>query len=406
MRPASRCHELEGRFRLIGATADFTKMVPATTIDCLGVEVDLTAKRFRMSPRWVEKLSRDTCPRLGALRSMYERIGTAAVGLLCPAMPLSQTHVRATGNVSIGKPCRTWDIDVELTDDQAKDVDVMQDWVLANGWQRLQQPVTPDECTLDLWCDASDTWIAFVVVDRRNHSVIGANQWCTDPKRHIFVKELDGAVEELKWCNTHRPSERVLCHIDNAATHHCIRKKHSTVLFANQRLLEVSEIPCASLLVRSAEQVADMFTRGVPPALFLGSTDQDLYVSFKLWKKSKKLFYTKLRTQGKRNEEERPTSEPQSHVLFFPLPSMTVHLQSFLLLDEGGQTCSFPKYGKPHTQRDYAFTAEAVLPLFLSLFPPISTVSTWIPADDISLEGGNEVNVCQCRSILGGAPPP
>ena len=61
-----------------------------------------------------------------------------------------------------------------------------------------------------------------------------------------------------------------------------------------------------------------MFTRGVPPALFLGSTDQDLYVSFQLWKKSKKSFYTKLRAQGKRNEEQ-PTSKPQSQNNMTPL---------------------------------------------------------------------------------------
>ena len=100
------------------------------------------------------------------------------------------------------KLCGTPFIDVELTDDQTKDVDIMQDWVLANGWQRLQQPVTPDECTLDLWSDASDDWIAFVVVDRRNHSVIGANQWCTDPKRQNgpkFHVHLYSSARQNKW---------------------------------------------------------------------------------------------------------------------------------------------------------------------------------------------------------------
>lgn len=114
---ASRCHELERRFRLVGATADFTKMVPDTTIDCLGVEVDLTAKRFRMSPRWIEKLSRDTCPRVGALRSMYERIGTllwAAYVRQCPLarhmyvlQAMSQLAIRAAEASTWDKGCST-----------------------------------------------------------------------------------------------------------------------------------------------------------------------------------------------------------------------------------------------------------------------------------------------------------
>lgn len=97
--------------------------------------------------------------------------------------------------------------------------------------------------------------------------------------------------------------------------------------------------------------------------------DQDLYVSFKLWKKSKKLFYTKLRTQGKRNEEERPTSEPQSHVLFFPLPSMTVHLQSFLLLDEGDKRVPFPNTANP-TPNEITRSLLKLCCLYFSPFSP------------------------------------
>ena len=101
------------------------------------------------------------------------------------------------------------------------------------------------------------------------HNVlVAAQQLSFDPKTHIFLKELYTAVQGILRAHQQFKFQKIRVHIDNAAAHHCIRKRHSTVFPANAILstlfCKASPPIVESTLVKTADQLADPYTRGVP----------------------------------------------------------------------------------------------------------------------------------------------
>ena len=286
--------KLSDRFADANVIADMSTLVPARSLEFLGVEVDLEAKRFRMSKSWIEKISEKQvahCSTL-SLRTLYEHLGRFLWSAHVRQIPLCtfphvvdamSSAVRGT-NLDDG-----WDQNITLTQEQLRDLQKLEGIVLGNDWTILKTTGSEGACKFEVWSDASSTESAFIIIDRYLNKVIGGDQWKTSPETHIFLKELAVAVSALQWCKDNAIADSaVSMHIDNAAAHHSVRKNHSTVLRANELLAQVSDVPRISTLVGTDAMVADMFTRGERVTEFIGKTPKELWEHAKEWKKRKK----------------------------------------------------------------------------------------------------------------------
>ena len=104
--------------------------------------------------------------------------------------------------------------------------------------------------------------MAFEQDDSGNKFVSAAEAWDVEEKIHIFIKELWIASRGAMIGS--RGHEVLRSFIDNAAAHHCMRKGHSSVFYANILLQAVfgtektpKPVHVESVLVPSAEVLAD-----------------------------------------------------------------------------------------------------------------------------------------------------
>ena len=161
---------------------------------------------------------------------------------------------------------RDWEARVDLSQEQMTELQHIRKELLDNEWIQWVPTNVSEKETCDVWCDASDHAGAYMII--YGNVLIETQQLCFDPRTHIFLKELYTGVQGILRAHQQFKFKKIRVHIDNAAAHHCIRKRHSTVFPANVILstlfCKVFPPIVESTLVKTNDQLADPYTRGVP----------------------------------------------------------------------------------------------------------------------------------------------
>ena len=254
---------------------DDTELKPMQRGETLGIEVDLELKRYRMSPKWVEKVANR-----GTLSTWTPRTFSQSMGgiIWCSHVTrrglCMQPHLMSVlGDMmrEIAFKQIKWDDEFEITDAAQKEMIDVVHHVERNEWIQWQEANEPD---MEIWSDASDTHAAYLIV--KNHEVIASLVRETKGE-HIFLEELSIALDAVaKAYELGSTRARLFC--DNAPAAACIEKKVSTNFVANTRLRAMKPLPVDVTWVSTKFELADPYTRGATlPEVPCATNDLLLY---------------------------------------------------------------------------------------------------------------------------------
>ena len=245
---------------------------PKQVMEVLGLQVDLKNKQYRLSSNFAEKVSELKLSSEMTLREIYELVGSLLWASHVCRIKLCRyplTLDLLSSAASQVHSSKDWEQKFALSTEQLCELRSFKTSVAENEWHPWRNPASSP--TVDIWSDSSNTKAAFVAFeqdDSGNKFVSAAEAWDVEEKIHIFIKELWIASRGAMIGS--RGHEVLRSFIDNAAAHHCMRKGHSSVFYANILLQAVfgtektpKPVHVESVLVPSAEELADIYTRGV-----------------------------------------------------------------------------------------------------------------------------------------------
>lgn len=255
-------NEKFGRFlekaRRVNLQLDTESPEPTQRGEVLGMEVDLAARRHRMSPAWSSKVGAMALTQWMTPREIFQAIGKGVWHGYVTGTPLCH-HTSAMellrSVASLVANGLDWDTPVRVTADQLMDLRRWKERLVKNEWVTLEEIVP----TLQVWSDASSEMWAYLATSMEGDYCGPADQGTYPEERwHIFVKEAYAAHLAVH-ATTGIP--RTL-RIDNLPLVYAISKKVTTNHLVNEwfrswdwKNLSVSWVP-------TADQRADFFTRG------------------------------------------------------------------------------------------------------------------------------------------------
>jgi len=240
-------------------------VIPSQRDVALGIEFDLTLKRYRLDPNWTAKahtrihsiLSQDVI----TLQDMYTISGTMVWFYFVMSKDLC--HIPFTLQ-SVGRVAKAvadgarWCDPMQLCPQTREEITRASDLILSNDWTEPRKTFLP-EC--EIWSDASKTHWAFLIFVK--DVLVEAKCGLTKEDQHIFYSELSCALGGLSAAHRKGYASAKSC-IDNAAAGGALQRGASSNFVANRwlakRLLTQVEVEWVSTKI----MLADPFTRPYP----------------------------------------------------------------------------------------------------------------------------------------------
>jgi hypothetical protein len=257
------------RLATANVVADDADMKPTQRLEVLGLDVDLEFKRYRLSATFAAKAQSLNIRASMTIRHTCEAIGILVWGAFVRGTPLCHfphsLKLLSTASEAASN-CGSWDASVSLTTDQVRELTEALADVAHNRW--VTRPTVSGGRKATVWADSSGHTGAFVVVADEIALVINkldVTKFGEGDRDNIFVKELVTAAAGIICARTLGFNDIEVME-DNSAAYHALRKRHSSVFFANEILSAVFDDPSVRVTqkwVPSELQLADPFTRGV-----------------------------------------------------------------------------------------------------------------------------------------------
>ena len=225
------------RLKRYNIEVDDQDLHPVTSIKALGLELDLSGKRYRLDPAWIEKRA-ETLQRTAATtgpvsyRQLYQMFGTLIWFAHVAQIPLWEYAEAMQALSTIAKNCAGRYDDITALPDYARpNVDKWVCDLLANPWRGRpdERPAAFDHY---VFSDASTLGQGYVEVV---HETIAASAgWRRKDVEHIFLAELDALVAAASSCAWTK--QTTLFCVDNTALHYAVTNGYSKSYPASCRL--------------------------------------------------------------------------------------------------------------------------------------------------------------------------
>ena len=251
-----RCHS-------VNMQLDDEAMLPKKQTIALGVDMDLSKKRYRMDPEWAENTATKITAALQHeldVHALYEISGSliwrnhVMMRKLCHCPHL--LNALSVYGSQVAKRIKRWDSLIDLTAELREEILCEVTIMRANAFRGREVSLAPE---VDIWTDSSLSHCAYLIF--RNQRLIASGQ-SPVPDQHIFYSELSVAIEAIQRAHA-MGFKAGNMFIDNAPTAICIERRASSNFAANRSLAKLPEFETHVTWVPSAEELADDYTR--PP---------------------------------------------------------------------------------------------------------------------------------------------
>jgi hypothetical protein len=274
---AHKRNAFQERLQKYNVEVDNTELEGSDHLLALGLEFDLSAKRYRVDPawierrreRWLETLKEHRSGRSTTIRQLLEVYGSLIWTSYVLEEPLWM-HAEALAALSqVAKQAAHGGFDDHVVVPQYA-LDDLSRWVddaCTSKWcSPRNRPLEFDEF---VFSDASDTACAFIHVVGKD--IIDGDAWLRLEKEHIFLGELDAACAAAP-----RASDDALYAVDNKTLHYVFARGHSSSFVANVRLRAAfpHRRPWSSWIPTHIEP-GDKYTRGTSLPSFPRPTSSD-----------------------------------------------------------------------------------------------------------------------------------
>jgi hypothetical protein len=206
-------------------------------IEVVGLEFDLGATLYRMSPKWVEKAAARISTLLMAeavsAADFYKIAGNVVWRQFALKSSLCRLPETLATMSKIGKAISSrklsWGSKIAMSDALERELQNFVEMLKANEWQQNPTRGVP---TIEMYSDASDAKGAFVALEDgiMTEGLVFA---FAEPERHIFLKELQVALCAIQHAIDQGHKSAHL-YVDNMAVSLVLQRKASTNYLANR----------------------------------------------------------------------------------------------------------------------------------------------------------------------------
>lgn len=255
--------EFRRRVRRYNVDMDDLSLEPSTTLEAVGLEFDLKAKRYRLSPKWVasKNLQPVTAAEIRTLRDWFRLFGALVWADHAANSPLFR---RAEALAALSHLARLaaddFDKPSSLPDYAVNNINEWITEVNHNVWREapVDRPASPDAM---FFSDASGHTNAWVRI--AHDTITQGEQWATDDDRHIFLKEMEALLASMASASPEDLRNAAFV-TDNAASNYALRRGHSSSYTANTMMrATLGRARPWSIWTPTDKMIADAYTRGV-----------------------------------------------------------------------------------------------------------------------------------------------
>jgi len=255
------------RVQDVNLELDDTTLSPSNRIECLGIDLDLAEKRYRLSPSWVDKVVLRSCPiqLTTTIRGLYEICGTLIWRWHVMRQPLCSIPevMRCLGDAArLVIKNGDWDEPFVVSELVRRELECAFTVLRENPWQSAIVPQTGEK--VDMWSDASQEKCVFLLL--QGDAILDSRRWEPPANQHIFLSELQAAVNGIVRAHE-RGHSNVTAYVDNAPAAIALERRVYTNHLANitmQLLPDLQQCQVKVKWVSTKVQRADLYTRAMP----------------------------------------------------------------------------------------------------------------------------------------------